>query len=847
MASYWFQRNRATSRTGRTVSLRKRFSVEPLEGRQLLSTFDVTTTTDNGNNTAPTAGSLRAAIIQADAQPAGTLTTIDFKVSTGPQTIRPPVALPQITRPVIIDGTTQSGYAGQPIIDIDGGSAGSSAIGFNVATTASGTATAPAGLKGVEITDFGGGGVSIQANEFNLNTDDIGLVVTSQGSHVEGNGVFGAQLFGGASDDSITAVTVAGTKGNGVVIAGPGTSYDTLSGDFIGTDPTGTLSVDSSGVALGNSGSGVEIDSAATHTTISTSVTSNNVHQGVLISGLGTKFNTLTGDFVGTNATGSQGLRNNENGVLITSSASSNTVGGTTAGARDIISGNFENGVVITSSGTTGNLVEGDYIGTDGTGATELANDNDGVDITGGATSNTIGGTTTGARNVISGDDDSGVLISDPGTSDNGVEGNYIGPDAAGTASVYNCDTGVTIQNSASYNTVGGTTAGARNVIAGNANDGIFITSSGTAKNVIEGNDIGTDLTGANALANGGNGVEIVYGPGSNTVGGTAAGARNVISGNAVNGVTITDAIDNVFEGDYIGTDLTGAKALPNRGDGVFLDFDASANTVGGTTAGATDLISGNADGGVVVSGASDNLVEGDYIGTDLTGAKALANGGDGVVIDGGANTVGGTTAGARDVISGNASVGVDVVGSGTTGNVIEGDYIGTSAAGTAAVPNRINGVDVLSGATSNTVGGTTAGASDVISGNSSNGVVVDNAGATGNVIEGDYIGTDETGAKALANGGDGVVIDGGAGSNTVGGTTAGARDVISGNSVLGVLVTDSGTSGNVIDGDYIGTDAAGTAAVPNGINGIDILSGATSNTVGGTTALWTMRARRVT
>ena len=148
MSNFWFDRNRPASRIRRTAALRRRFSVEPLEGRQLLSTLNVTTAVDNGSNTAPTVGSLRAAILKADAQPAGTLTAIDFTIATGPQTIRPPVALPQITRPVIIDGTTQSGYAGQPIIDIDGTSAGSSAVGFAITNTASGTATAPAGAQG---------------------------------------------------------------------------------------------------------------------------------------------------------------------------------------------------------------------------------------------------------------------------------------------------------------------------------------------------------------------------------------------------------------------------------------------------------------------------------------------------------------------------------------------------------------------------------------------------------------------------------------------------------------------------------------------------------------------------
>ncbi len=869
----------------------------------MLSTITVTTAADNGSNTAPTAGSLRAAIIQANAQPAGSLTTIDFKIGTGPQTISPTDALPQITRPVVIDGTTQPGYAGKPIIDINGTSAGSTAVGFAVATTASGTATAPGALKGLEITGFGGGGVSVQASHFNLNADYIGLDWNGYGYIGMANGVFGIQFSGGASDDSVASSTIAATKGNGVVIAGAGTSANTLTGDFIGTDPTGDYSTGANSMSLGNTGIGVEIDGGATSNSISTSVISNNGQDGVCISGAGTQSNSLAGDFIGTNATGIYPLPNGADGVSITSSASSNTVGGTavaardiisfntgdgvafssgasdnqvlgdyigtsasgtsslgndgngvsfsgssndtvggtTAGARDVISGNESNGVWITG-GSTGIVVEGDDIGTDVTGEERLGN-TVGVRIDGGSKSNTIGGTAAGACDVISGNAEFGVVLSGSGTSSNVVEGDHIGTNSAGTGALANDINGLDIISGATSNTVGGTTAGARDVISGNMYGGVVLADSGTSHNVVEGDYIGTDVTGAKALANGQDGVLIDASASFNTVGGTTAGARDVVSGNAVVGVYISDAgtSSNLVEGDFIGTNAAGTGALPNAINGLDIVSGATFNTVGGTTAGDCDVISGNTFNGVVLadSGTDYNVVEGDDIGTDVTGTKALANGQDGVQIVGGAtsNTVGGTTAGTRDVISGNAILGVFVLGTGTQSNVVEGDYIGTSAAGTGAVPNRVNGLDIASGASFNTVGGTTAGARDVISGNALDGVEMESSGTENNVVEGDYIGTDVTGTKALANGQDGVEIDSGASCNTVGGTTAGARDVISGNAVVGVYITGSGTESNVVEGDYLGTSAAGTGAVPNAINGLDIVSGATSNTVGGTTA----------
>ena len=168
-----------------------------------------------------------------------------------------------------------------------------------------------------------------------------------------GNGNFGVQLSGGASDDSVIGSTVASTKGNGVVIAGSGTSSNTLTGDFIGTDPTGEYGT--AGVSLDNTGIGVEIDAGATSNSISASVISNNGQDGVCISGAGTDSNSLTGDYIGTNVAGTYPLPNGADGVAITSSASSNTVGGTNAAARNIISFNTgrRRGVLVRRPATT--------------------------------------------------------------------------------------------------------------------------------------------------------------------------------------------------------------------------------------------------------------------------------------------------------------------------------------------------------------------------------------------------------------------------------------------------------------------------------------------------------------
>ena len=214
-------------------------------------------------------------------------------------------------------------------------------------------------------------------------------------------------------------------------------------------------------------------------------------------------------------------------------------------------------------------------------------------------------------------------------------------------------------------------------------------------------------------------------------------------------------------------------------------------------------MLSGNSYAGVWISASSNNVVSADLIGLGANGTTAVANA-QGVEILSGAtgNIVGGTTVSARDVISANTGDGVRITGCGTNSNVVEGDYIGTNAAGGFGhVGNAAFGVSVDSGAANNTIGSTVYGVRDVISGNGASGVIVSGSGTTGNVVEGAYIGLDATGEIAVGNGVDGVDIAGGATSNTIGGTAYFARNVISGNALLGIWITGSGTSSNQVLG----------------------------------------------
>src|SRR5262249_29842842 len=149
-----------------------------------------------------------------------------------------------------------------------------------------------------------------------------------------------------------------------------------------------------------------------------------------------------------------------------------------------------------------------------------------------------------------------------------------------------------------------------------------------------------------------------------------------VISANGLRGIEVNTVTGTLIEGNYIGTDFSGAFALGNASGGVVLAFTTGANTVGGTTAAARNVISGNATAGVYVFQSTGNLVEGNYLGLNAAGTGPLANA-VGVLIDSTStnNTVGGTAAGATNLISGNTGAGVAVIAS-STRNAIEGNSI---------------------------------------------------------------------------------------------------------------------------------------------------------------------------
>jgi hypothetical protein len=440
-------------------------------------------------------------------------------------------------------------------------------------------------------------------------------------------------------------------------------------------------------------------------------------------------------------------------GAALIITAGNSTICGLVINHFTNVAFNAGDGIRLLTNG--GNKVEGCFIGISADGATAQSNTGSGIDIES-SPNNTIGGATPAARNVISSNTSStNIVINGAGSSGNTIQGNYIGTNAAGTAAMAGSVIGVQIVGNLAgtgSNIIGGTTAAARNVISGNSSIGIDLHENTVNGNVIQGNFIGTNAAGTAAIGNG-DGIDLVR-ANNNTFGGTVAEAGNVISGNSGHGISLADSSSNLIQGNLVGTDAAGTAAVPNVAGVGILIGGGSNNTIGGTTPGARNIISGNGTGGnghgirfaLDATTDSGNLVQGNYIGTDINGTAALGNAGAGIQIFAfvqptGVNTIGGTSAAARNIISANG-------GSGITGGVnnflIQGNYIGTDVNGTADLGNGNNGIE-LDTATNTTIGGAAAGAGNVIAfngknTNATNGDGIHIFGNTGNSIGGNSI-----------------------------------------------------------------------------------------------------------
>jgi parallel beta-helix repeat protein len=627
-------------------------------------------------------------------------------------------------------------------VELNSGAAGN-VVADNYVGTGPGGATARPNL-GSGVFVAGGNANTVSGNVLSAN-QGFGLVLagasttgntvrnnrvgTDPAGNIDlGNSLDGAILLG-AVGNTLTGNQFSFNRRAGVVLRGAA-SGNLLANNLVGTTAGGDR-------AAGNRGQGVLIEGANLNT-VTGSVVSGNENTGIHVRA-GSVGNFLSNNLVGTNLAGTAALPNAGSGILI-ENATGNTVSG------GVISGNRVIGVALTN-GSSGNVVTGARVGTNAGGDATLGNGAYGVYML-----NSPRNTVRGA--LVSANAGDNVRVEGAGSTGNVVAGNLIGTNAAGTASLdpdvatvrinpgfraasglfvgndrvaqdLRSD-GVVIAGGASANTVGGLSAADRNLISGNRL-GVFIRGSSPA-NVVAGNYIGTDAAG-NAMADSQKQTQgvVVLNSSFNTIGGTTTSARNVISGQLETGVRITrldldengdgivderraDARLNVVNANYIGTNAAGNAAVGNW-QGVFV-YGAADNLIGlGSYESETggNVISGNPNGGVQILNA------------------ATAN-----------------------AITVNGQIVVDPLRAGaeTTGNIVQGNRVGTSADGLSRVANTLTGIFI------NDTAQTTV-RNNLVSGNGQTGITLFAPESTGNVVGGNRVGTNIAGAvdALLANG----------------------------------------------------------------------------------------------
>jgi len=492
--------------------------------------YKVTNTNDSGG------GSLRQAILDANAN-AGK-DRIEFKIGSGSQTITPASPLPALTDPVLLDGTTQPGYAGSPLITLNGSTAG-----FTGLTIGGGSSTVRALVlvnwaNGIRVTTQGGNtllGNVIQSTDYGITLDagspnnrvggsaagaknDVsggidGLTVVTSGNAIVGNRFHsnsgsGVMVMSGAQNTNVGPGNQLDQNQEGIEILGDG---NTVHDNFIGTNATGTA-------ASGNA-DGVAVDGGATGNVIRGNVISGNSVVGIDLGGHSTDGGSGTiiqGNKIGTDAAGTAAIPNAE-GIRGHDGTDNTKIGGKVANppAGNLISGNNGSGIVFDGTGITGTVIQSNLIGTNPSATAALANGS-GIDLFG--TDDTLI-----ADNVISGNTGFGIGINNS-ASTNHVQGNLIGTDGSGSSALGNGAEGISQTSGAD------SVFGPGNVISANAGGGVLL--GGDANNVLRGNHVGTDASGTTVLANGNYAVQ-VESPGQ-PVGGVGANDGNVIAGSDV-------------------------------------------------------------------------------------------------------------------------------------------------------------------------------------------------------------------------------------------------------------------------------------------------------------------------
>lgn len=297
---------------------------------------------------------------------------------------------------------------------------------------------------------------------------------------------------------------------------------------------------------------------------------------------------------------------------------------------------------------------------------------------------------------------------------------------------------------------------------------------------------------------------------------------RNVISGNGRGGIVIEAGYFNHIENNYIGTNVSGNKALLNGGAGIEL-YDSDYNFIGGKTPEERNVISGNSGDGIRIFNSSNNTVQGNYIGTDATGMLAFPNLQTGVAVSSSYsddkypinNLIGGDLSEEGNLISGNASSGILL--SNVSSTFIQGNIIGLSANQSVALPND-TGI-LISNGIGNQVGGSSGNEGNVISGNYT-GISIQSSSTVNTIVKGNWIGVNQAGA-AFANGTYGIIVNN-AINSVIGGTEPGEGNTIHKNQSDGVyLISTIGSK--VVGNSIFNNNGLGIDLAPDGVTNNDL------------------------
>ncbi len=629
-------------------------------------------------------------------------------------------------------------------------------------------------------------------------------------------------------------------------------------------------------------GNGLTYDAGSANS-ILMGVAINNSNRGVYI--INTSAITIQACNIGTDVTGTIARPCNWNGIQIDNSPDVVIGGNGGVATRNIISGNNEVGLRIDNSLRA--LINGNYIGVNANGNTILGNNWYGIQLAGACHNSVIGNGLAGGGNVISGHGRDGINVNN--STNLTIKGNIVGLGVDGTTLIPNSQSGIIIGGGSTAAQIGGSTILERNIVSGNLEFGIRFNSS--INGVVQGNTIGTDITGTVDLGNGLIGVAAYGASNSLTIGGAVAGQGNLVSGNNAHGIYIESSLTPSMFGNIVGLNATGTAVIANNQNGITIVSNSNGAIIGGSALTQRNIVSGNLNAGIYITQSTSPSLYGNFIGTDITGTLDFGNVQTGVVINNLSNNpiIGGAILGEGNLISGNNGTGLNI--DNCTAPIIKGNIIGLSAGANALLSNNLNGIlmqnspnpiiggglslldrNIVSGNNESgmliiasisplirgnivgtditglidfgnlqngiqlvttcsdpIIGGATAGQGNLLAGNGGSGLTIDNCLRP--IIKGNIIGMGSDGTTIVANNGAGISIFTGCNNAVIGGTTVAEKNLVSGNGQIGIHV--NGSTSPTIYGNYVGTDITGLLDRGNGQTGILINNGSTNALIG--------------